>query len=185
MVTVADCYIFYCKVSEKCCGCTWSLTPGSIPQNWYFRQRRSADRSPRCGLLEIRLGKCYTVLTQLVVPKRIRERYGCLVNVEQINKTVGLAPCLPNKVTLSHQHPTVSTSVRWNQRLLTTVIHHWINLLKEGGDRRNMRHIEGNANVVILKDLPVKGLAGRRLSVWGPELHTTTPYTLYTCIQYT
>jgi hypothetical protein len=54
--------------------------------------------------------------------------------------------------------------------------------------RRKMRHIESNAKCRHLKKLPVKGLCGRCLSVWGQEPHTPPPishFTLQTCIKYT
>ncbi len=51
--------------------------------------------------------------------------------------------------------------------------------------RRKIRLIEGNTKCRYLqKKLPVKGLCGRYLSVWGPDPISPPPYTLYTCIQY-
>ncbi len=54
--------------------------------------------------------------------------------------------------------------------------------------RREIRLIEGNWKCRHLKNLPVKGLCGRCLSVWSPEPHTPSPplHTVYvSCIQYT
>ncbi len=42
---------------------------------------------------------------------------------------------------------------------------------KEGRKRRKIRLTEGNAECRHLNNLPVKGLCGRCLSVWGPEPH--------------
>ncbi len=49
--------------------------------------------------------------------------------------------------------------------------------LMMGGVRRKIRLIEGNAKCRHLKKLTWKGLCGRCLSVWGPELHTPPPLT--------
>ncbi len=48
-----------------------------------------------------------------------------------------------------------------------------------------INYIDTKAKCSHLKNLHLKGLWVRCLSVWGPEPHTLPPYTLYTCIQYT
>ncbi len=45
--------------------------------------------------------------------------------------------------------------------------------------RRMIRLIKGDAKCRHLKRLPVKGLRGRCLSVWGPEPHTLPLQTVY------
>jgi hypothetical protein len=64
-----------------------------------------------------------------------------------------------------------------------TVYMHTQNIIAGNQWTKKMGLIEGNAKCCHLKNLPVKGLCGRCLSVWGAEPHAPLPtvyvYTVY------
>jgi len=75
----------------------------------------------------------------------------------------------------------------WNPRNGDLHVHCWV----DSPNHRKIRLIKYRTmqNVVILKNLPVKGLCGRCLSVWDPEdpppLHTVYEYTVYSVLIHT